>query len=297
MIYDYAIIGAGVSGTICAYQLAKRGKRCVIFEKNPTTLEKICGGGISYKALQRLNAIGINSEPLFKKNAQLIEGHIINRVNEKTEIKTYSGGKKSLGIQRKIFDTYLLECAMLEGASIIYGENIIKVENKGNEFTVGNALARNVIWAIGARGLGGHKIDGQSIGYSAQILADSTLKSNYFYYWYYEKDNSNKYFWIFPIGEKLWNVGLWSRIPHNNLKNEYDKCLNRYFLSSLQGEWKYFRLPRAEFLGHVDQRKKNTVFENGVGDFAGKCNPINGGGIIGAIDSAIELTQAIIEMK
>ena len=39
------------------------------------------------------------------------------------------------------------------------------------------------------------------------------------------------------------------------------------------------------------------MFENGVGDFAGKCNPINGGGIIGAIDSAIELTQAIIEMK
>ena len=34
MIYDYIIIGGGIAGSVCAYELGKRGQQCIILEKN-----------------------------------------------------------------------------------------------------------------------------------------------------------------------------------------------------------------------------------------------------------------------
>ena len=47
MIYDYIIAGSGIAGSVCAYELSKLNKSCLILEKEPYRLEKICGGGVS----------------------------------------------------------------------------------------------------------------------------------------------------------------------------------------------------------------------------------------------------------
>ncbi len=31
--YDYLIVGAGVFGSVCAYELNKRGKKCIVIDK------------------------------------------------------------------------------------------------------------------------------------------------------------------------------------------------------------------------------------------------------------------------
>ena len=31
--YDYLIVGAGVFGSVCAYELKKRGKKCIVIDK------------------------------------------------------------------------------------------------------------------------------------------------------------------------------------------------------------------------------------------------------------------------
>lgn len=295
MIYDYAIIGAGVSGPICAYQLARHGKKCILIEKNSIPSEKICGGGVSYKALRCLRTIGIQTDPLFSEDSKRIVGHSIKKIGKISDLKLYNNGKISLGIQRNIFDSYLLRCATDEGAAIIYGHRVDNVKDENGLYKIANFWSKEVVWATGAKSTWGAVIEGQSIGYSGQIYAKSKLASNLFHYWYYEKDNENKYFWSFPIGENLWNVGIWSRNPFPEMKKEYNSCLENLFVVTIDGEWKYHRIPKAEFLGHIDQRENNQFMRYGVGDLAGKCNPKNGGGIIGAIESSIELTEKLLK--
>ena len=285
MDYDYIIIGGGVAGSICAYDLCKKEYKCLVLEKYRPDHEKICGGGISYKALELIRQSGIEIAPLFKFDSQAISGHISYKDGRVSE-KIYKDGKVSLGIQRHLFDDYLRNQAQIMGADIRFEHKVSKVLEEDDKYIVDGYSGNQLIWAIGARSLDGKIPKGQSIGLSGQIEARAYFNVNRFYYWYYEPACETKYFWAFPIGKNLWNVGLWSRQAFPEMRCDYEDCLERYFLSHLSGEWRYLRKPKAEFLGHLDQRKERKGCI-GVGDFAGKCNPVNGGGIIGAIQSAL----------
>ncbi len=46
-LLDVAIIGGGASGTTTAFHLASKGKKVCILEKNNSSPERICGGGMS----------------------------------------------------------------------------------------------------------------------------------------------------------------------------------------------------------------------------------------------------------
>ena len=35
MKYDYLIVGAGLAGALCSYDLTKKGKKCLVIEKRP----------------------------------------------------------------------------------------------------------------------------------------------------------------------------------------------------------------------------------------------------------------------
>lgn len=291
MIYDYGIVGAGISGCICAYELEKRGKRCIIFEKNKGPGEKICGGGVSYKALEKLENIGIQTNKLFSPLTKSIIGHQIYADN-RIKTKMYKMGRVSLGTQRILLDQYLLECAVEKGAIIKYGVEVNNIEENGKKIGIEDYYVNKIVWASGARTPYGNSINGQSIGIAGQVMARSCLSDEIFHYWYFENNVDNKYFWAFPIGENLWNIGIWSRYPYKSMKLDYNRCLENIFLKTVIGEWRYYRSPKGEYLGHIDQRKAASQYMNGIGDFGGNCNPVNGGGIIGAIESAIQFADS-----
>lgn len=290
-MYDYIIIGSGVSGAVCAHELSKRGHSCLIIEKHYKYYEKVCGGGVSYKALHLLNNIGIDINELRRLDSKSINGHIVYKKG-KTLIKEYKKENVSIGIQRNVFDQFLIQQAVAVGTEVIYGEPVVTIDKFGDRYRINDYEAKNVIIASGARPLLKGKISKQqSIGYSAQITADVLLDDHKFYYWYYSTNNDSKYFWAFPIGENLWNIGVWSRYWYNALKEDFNRCFRDIFQSHILDEFQYYRMPKAEFLGHMDQRNFSELYSNGIGDFAGRCNPLNGGGIIGAIESAISLAE------
>lgn len=289
MNYDYIIIGGSVSGSMCAYSLGKKGYSCLVLEQHFSDYEKICGGGISYKALDLLAQAGIEVAPLFTFDSQMISGHIIYKDGNITE-KVYKDEKVSLGIQRYLFDGFLRKQAERLGANFCFEHKVRNVIFDGDKYNVDEYSGDQLIWATGARTLDGKIPMEQSIGISGQVEGKNDLSKDRFYYWYYAPACESKYFWAFPIGKDLWNVGLWSRQPFPEMRHEYNDCFNRFFAPHLNGEWSYLRKPKAEFLGHYDQRK-NQEECIGVGDFAGMCNPANGGGIIGAIQSALEVTS------
>ena len=49
-LIDVAIIGGGASGTTTAFHLASKSKNVCILEKNISTQERTCGGGMSAAA-------------------------------------------------------------------------------------------------------------------------------------------------------------------------------------------------------------------------------------------------------
>lgn len=292
MIYDFLIVGGGVAGAICAYQLSKSEKKCLVLEKKSKGSEKICGGGISNRALSLLETIGMDLSELYEYDNKRILGHII--FSGDTDVKkNYLPTQTALGVQRCIFDGYLLQQAMSVGASIHYEQNVERITYTDDVYSVNGYKAKNIIWATGARDIQNKLLKEQSIGYSGQICTDCALDDDKFYFWYYDEKGKDRYFWAFPIGENLWNVGVWFREYANEIRRDFEKCLNDIFLKYVENTWCYKRLPKAEFLGHVDQRKNDLIFKYGIGDFSGTCNVKNGGGIHCAIESAIDFCENI----
>ena len=295
MIYDYIIAGSGIAGSICAYELSRHNKSCLILEKEPSRFEKICGGGVSYKAIRILKEIGINIEEILGAETSIVNGHTFFH-NNKVETYNYKTGVFALGTPRYIFDEFLLKQSVRQGAIVKYNEKVNNIIKENNLYIVNNYKAYNFVCAVGARGIGNNIPKGQSVGISAQIVGQSILASDKFYFWYYS-DSEDKYFWLFPIGRNLWNVGVWFKKPDSSMKRDFingmEKILKPYFKLG----YSYKILPKGEFLGNIDQRNIDGNCCDGIGDFAGKNNIKNGGGIIYAIESAIEYATRDIANK
>lgn len=260
----------------------------MVVEKHNSPYEKVCGGGVSYKAIDLLSSIGMDTKKLFDLDCSLVSGHTIFR-GDSAVAKTYADGNVSIGIQRKLFDAFLLEQAKEYGVEIAYGEDVLEVERNKQTYNINDYAGKDIIWAIGARAVNGFFLKGQSIGISAIIQGKFDLDNRRFYYWY-EPEIQDRYFWTFPVGIDKWNVGVWSRRTFPNMMKYYEKCISAYFLNHSLGAWCYIYSARAEFLGHIDQRKEG---DKGVGDYAGLCNERNGGGIIPAICSAINISKLL----
>lgn len=290
MIYDYLIIGSGIAGAVCSYLLSKKGYTCLILEKRPYISEKICGGGVSKKALHYLQSIGMPLQELFAYDSCTIKQHIIFRP-ETVTLHQYKSGKVALGIQRRLFDTFLLKQSLAQGTTILYNQTVSTFQSFSAYYQVNEHYAHHIISATGARGFIGKGHIGQSYGISAQLIGKCLLSPHTFYYWY-PTSSDTKYFWIFPIGKQRWNIGAWFRYPTNNLSVDYKRWFYKYITINFPQGYTLAQLPKGEFLGNIDQRIYQGHVINGIGDFAGKNNIKNGGGIVYAIESAISYAKS-----
>ena len=291
MIYDYIIAGSGIAGSICAYELSKLNKSCLIIEKDPHRLEKMCGGGVPHKAIELLQNIGISIDELLKEDICIIDGCTMFYKDE-LQIYDYDSKSFAVGTTRYIFDEFLLKQSLNQGAIIKYNEKVESITKENNLYIVNNYKAHNFVSAVGARGIGNKIPKGQSVGISAHIIGQSSLSSDRFYYWYYS-GSKDKYFWLFPIGKDLWNVGVWFKNPDGSMKQDFYYGIKNIVAPYFKNGYNYKIPPKGEFLGNVDQRNLNNKFYDGIGDFAGTNNIKNGGGIIYAIESAIEYVSKI----
>jgi len=56
-MYDAIVIGTGPSGSLRAFHLEQSGLHVLIPEQLQFPGEKLCGGGVSYKAAQMLDGV------------------------------------------------------------------------------------------------------------------------------------------------------------------------------------------------------------------------------------------------
>ena len=62
--YDVCVVGAGPSGSTCAYYLARQGRRVLLLDKQRFPRDKLCGDAVCARAQVHLERMGVLQDVL-----------------------------------------------------------------------------------------------------------------------------------------------------------------------------------------------------------------------------------------
>ncbi|MBE1485662.1 geranylgeranyl reductase family protein [Plantactinospora soyae] len=315
---DVIVVGAGPGGSTTAYHLARHGVRVLLLEKTEFPREKVCGDGLTPRAVKQLVKMGIDTSPeagwLRNKGLRVIGGGIRLELDwpELASFPNYG-----LVRTRLDFDDLLAKRATEAGAELRTGVNVTGpvLDNSGRSIGVTAEIGPDkapvtfhaplVVAADGVSGrlplaLGLNKREDRPIGVAVRRYYRSPAKhdDNYLESWLElrSKENPDKllpgYGWIFGMGDGRVNVGLGALNSSAAFgKTNYRRLLTDW-LANTPAEWGMTDETNADgpILGAALPMGFNRVphYTRGVllvGDSGGMVNPFNGEGIAYAMES------------
>ena len=199
-LYDVIIAGAGPTGSMAAYILAKGGASVLLLEKSTFPRYKVCGGGLTHKIITEI--------PF--DISEVIESTIHSIRFSKDLSNTFTHTSETPLIyctMRERLDQFLLEKAVEAGA-IIRFEQVVEMLKEGEHQLIktklGQYRSRIVIGADGpasiiARSCGLRNRIMQGLAWEAEIFTDPILvelyKGTVFLDW---GTFPGGYGWVFP---------------------------------------------------------------------------------------------------
>ncbi|MGN1417971.1 MAG: NAD(P)/FAD-dependent oxidoreductase [Acutalibacteraceae bacterium] len=303
MVYDVIIIGAGPAGLTCGLQLARAGKSCLILEQKEKLSGKVCGDGLSSHCMQVLKKINIHEADLIALGGKKIYRNITSNFG-KLEQRYYSRSEEyenyAFGLSRDVFDSYLMNLVRKAGAEVKLGRKVCAVEKYNSEYIVDNMYkAKKVVLACGAIGankFGAFEPNDLPVGISARIYGDCNLASDAFYF-KYDWQYGEGYAWLFPVGEKLWNYGIWSADRRKDVKVLFSQLEERIKHTYFSGGGYYDRIPGGALIGATRKEVRSGKLPC-IGDCRYLACFESGEGISFAVESGYHQAMAIIhDMK
>ncbi|HEY0561246.1 MAG TPA: geranylgeranyl reductase family protein [Frankiaceae bacterium] len=317
---DVVVVGAGPAGATAAFHLARAGLDVALLEKATFPREKVCGDGLTPRAVKSLLAMGIDTSPE--------NGWARNR-----GLRIYGGGHRielpwpelasypdyGLVRPRQDFDELLARHAQKAGARLSEGVTVTGPvldertgrvvgvttrTGRGRDAVDGVVRAPLVIAADGnsarlALSLDIRKRDDRPMGvavrryYRSPRTHDDHLES-WLELWDGAPGTSNLlpgYGWVFGVGDGTVNVGLGILNTTSAWQDtDYRGLLTRW-LDALPAEWGFVEAnATGPTRGSALPMGFNRVphYRDGVllvGDAAGAVNPFNGEGIAYAMES------------
>ena len=137
--YDVVIVGGGLAGLALSIQLAKKGYKIVVLEKEQYPFHKVCGEYISLESWDFLTGLGV---PLKKMNVSHISKLQISLTDGKILDQQLPLG--GFGISRFVLDYALAEIARTNGViveenskagNIHFDSSSFAVEGQGRIYT------------------------------------------------------------------------------------------------------------------------------------------------------------------
>ncbi|MCW6004758.1 geranylgeranyl reductase family protein [Micromonospora sp. CPCC 205371] len=313
---DVIVVGAGPGGSTTAYHLARHGLRVLLLEKTEFPREKVCGDGLTPRAVKQIVKLGIDTSPengwLRNKGLRVIGGGVRLELDwpELASFPDYG-----LVRTRLDFDDMLAKQAVKAGAILHTGTNVVKpvldaaghavgvvAETRGEEriYRAPLTIAADGVSGRFPLALGLAKREDRPIGVAVRRYYHSPLRhqDDYLESWLElrSKEAGDKllpgYGWIFGMGDGRVNVGL--GVLNSSAafgKTNYRRLLVDW-LGSTPPEWGMNDEANADgpILGAALPMGFNRVphYTRGVllvGDSGGMVNPFNGEGIAYAMES------------
>jgi menaquinone-9 beta-reductase len=302
--FDVIICGAGPAGCTAALALGSSGLKVALIEKEISPREKVCGDAIPAYVPKVLNTINPEYARAFE---------VINDKQKADVCRIVSPGRKVMDLKftesgyicrRLIFDAFLFALVnQLPDTTIFQGTSVKTVTVSNNEVIVytdkeQTLKAKVVIGCDGAQSIIRKKLAGIKYNADECSVAVRTYFTNIkdtcpdTIELHFLKELLPGYFWIFPLPENQFNVGLGmpSKIISEkkiNIRNELvriietDPILSRRFS---EAELK------SEIKGHFLPLCTSKIPLSGdhfmlCGDAASLVNPATGAGIGQAMQS------------
>lgn len=311
---DVIIVGAGPAGSSAATFLSRLGISTLLIDKAQFPRDKVCGDGLTPKALAWLDVLGCADEVLDHNRSFLTAGDIVIGGDHVLtgafpQHSEYPGF--SILLERKVLDHILLRNAVASGAAFRPGCTVRSVRLSGDGVVVeassnGARLqvkGRVVIGADGAnsvvsRAIGNRPREGTTAvsvrGYFDRVRVRGSGIQLYF-----DEEFFPGYGWLFVDAEGKANVGVGYAIDGNfqlrsRLKQTYQRFVDIRLRDQLEGARPLGR-PKGGWACYY--RPRRTVADRVllVGDAANRGDPINGGGIHAAMESAHLAAQVVAD--
>jgi menaquinone-9 beta-reductase len=324
---DVIVVGAGPGGSAAAFHLARHGARVLLLEKTEFPREKVCGDGLTPRAVKQVLAMGVDTSTeagwLRNKGLRVIGGGVRLELDwpDLASFPDYG-----LVRTRLDFDDLLARRAVAAGAHLRTGVNVIKPVYDADDRVVGVAAevgpdkepavyhAPLVIAADGVSGrlplaLGLAKREDRPIGVAVRRYYRSPARhrDTYLESWLEMRGRDRDdllpgYGWIFGLGDGRVNVGLGILNSSGAFgKTNYRRLLTDW-LANTPADWGMADEANAAgpILGAALPMGFNRVphYTRGVmlvGDSGGMVNPFNGEGIAYAMESGALAAEVAVQ--
>ena len=323
---DVIVVGAGPAGSAAAFYLATAGLDVLVLEKSRFPREKVCGDGLTPRAVKALTAMGVplaeSDGWLRNKGLRIIGGG--GRIElDWPELSSYPGF--GLVRNRLDFDEILARHAEKAGARVLQGCNVtgplrddrtgrvvgVTAQEASDGEKAGRTFrARAVVAADGnssrlSVALGLRKRDDRPLGVAVRSYYTSPRHDDDYLEAWLDLWDGDKllpgYGWIFGMGDGTSNVGLGLLNTSEAFGNIDYRSLLRRWLAGMPGEWGFSEENRtAPVRGAALPMGFNRTphYVDGVllaGDSGGMVNPFNGEGIAYALEAGEIAARTIVQ--
>jgi geranylgeranyl reductase family protein len=322
---DVVVVGAGPAGSTAARYLAERGLEVNLLEKATFPREKVCGDGLTPRAVKQLIRLGIDTSEeagwVRNKGLRVYGGRAEPfelRWPDLAEFPPYG-----LVRARSEFDTLLADHAVAGGARLWQEANvtgavtspsgrITGVTTKdGRTFTAPVVIAADGNSSRLALAMGIEKRTDRPMGvavraYFTSPRSDDDYMESWLELWDGKPGESNLlpgYGWIFGMGDGTANVGLGTVSARSEPAKLNYREMFRAWLANTPPEWGFTPENQVgQVLGAALPMSFNRqpAYRDGlllVGDAGGMVSPFNGEGIAYAMEAAEMAADAITDAR
>ena len=299
--FDIAVIGGGPAGAATAIRAARAGARVVVFEKGRHGRDKVCGDGLTPRAVGALDDLKIDLG-----DAHLIAGlrMIAGRTSRELDWPSTDRFPDHGAVwPRRRLDAALIDAAAEAGAEIVYEAEatpILEGDRVGGVTADGRtATADLTVVAAGAPGavsrlLGADRVPDEPFGLAIRTYAATPRHADRYLEACLSLEDEHGaavpgYGWMFPAGDGTVNIGVGALSTMKGFKKLNLNTLLESYRHVVRDDWDLgpnIERPRAWRLPMSTRRRHGPGWV-AVGDAAGLINPMNGEGIDYGLESGM----------
>lgn len=320
---DVIVVGAGPGGSATAAYLAQHGLDVLLLEKSTFPRDKICGDGLTPRAVRELINLGVSTRPEDgwhrTRGLRIVGGGVRMELdwpgNETFPsyglVRTRMDLDETLARHAERRGARLLQGMNVSGPILDHRDHIVGVTAKvmgDNGRATGETRefrARVVVAADGnssrlSLAMDRPKRDDRPMGvavrsYFSTPRHDDEYLESWLELWAKDEDGGRQlmpgYGWIFPLGDGTANVGLGILDTFKDFGSFDSREVMRRWVAEMPEEWGFSEETRlAPIRGAALPMcfNRQPLYERGlllVGDAGGMVNPFNGEGIAEAMEA------------